>query len=100
MDNVTILKKARALIKKGWCQYSFQRGTLLNRSYCALGALNAVTSFQYDIRDRVTPYLRMALSNTQNFQGDLMDFNDSSTTTKTKVLQLFDAAIKEAEKDQ
>jgi hypothetical protein len=98
---VTILKRAKKLIEtKGWCRGIEARdangkGVDFNSTraatYCVLGAIAKAGGTNLgDIPGDV--YTALANNIPGRFQM-ISEFNDSSTTTKKKVLAAFDRAI-------
>lgn len=94
----SILKKAKKLIKKGWCKGAFAR-TASGESvpsdspdavkFCAIGAVNrARLALKYGSIDK-----RAALN---LLPCNLTQINDFSTTTEEDILNIFDEAIKKA----
>lgn len=100
----TVLQRARALLEKHWTQRKFYDE--YTGSYCAIGALNAVTNkgkyYGYEAASTANAYSR-------KLEGLLQDalpkygpqsvilFNDGFTTTQADVLALYDRAIELAE---
>lgn len=109
-----LLRGARALIARGWCQHAYRNGD----KYCALGALNAccvIAGSHYAAIHEApaagAPYfdpdaliqLEMGLTGEKCTVSDLRiitTFNDSPTTTQADVLQLYDRAIAQLEREQ
>ena len=97
------LKKARALINKGWCKGALRvdnhKGSY---NYCSIGALLEVTKDE-DIYWPAKQYLYTALELIQpsHFEGATLEgYNDHRKTTKRDILDLYDVAIKLAQKDE
>jgi hypothetical protein len=93
---VKVLKLARKLLSKpnGWIQgrYYDSRG-----GYCALGAANqAAVELDCNVYTAEMTLTR-ALHKTWKSEG-VVAYNDSSTRRKKQILNLFDRAIKLAEK--
>lgn len=100
----TVLQRARALIEKHWTQRKFYNE--VDDSYCAIGALNAVTNMGnknvwtgYDAASTGNSYSRKLenyLEAALPFDGpkSVILFNDGPTTTQADVLALYDRAIK------
>jgi len=109
------LKKARALINKGWCKGALRvdnhKGSY---NYCSIGALLEVTKIEgfhwgantprvEDIYWPAKQYLYTALELIQpsHFEGATLEgYNDHRKTTKRDILDLYDVAIKLAQKDE
>lgn len=94
------LRKAKDLIEQGWIQNRFEEPKykktffgLLTRldgkSYCMLGAINAVAFGS--LRSRTEYFLREAVT------YDIIGWNDTTGRTKEQVLAAFDKAIAFAE---
>lgn len=101
----TILKRAQALIKDGWTQGTFYNGS---GSYCALGAVYAVTSKRENQDSAAsigTPYGQSIVDNylkrslPEGFYS-VAAFNDNLKTAHDDVLALYDRAIALAEQDR
>jgi hypothetical protein len=89
---VKILKKARALVKKGWVQEAPKIETSRGYSYCALGALREVNRSLFVIDTIAYAALLSACP-----EDSVATFNDAPTTKKRDVLEMFDVAIATAE---
>lgn len=92
------LRKARALIEKGWTQglyYDTKYEGFLNKhlkrrpshSYCALGAVGTAVPLA-SLRGRMEGFLEIAVD-----YAPIMSFNDHPNRTKEQVLAAFDRAI-------
>lgn len=91
METINILKRARELIKdrKNWCQFSaiISKGADGSFAYCALGALNRISSASfYEIG-----VAGNELRKDPEVKGSIAIFND--THTHAEVLALFDRRI-------
>lgn len=103
-ETAEILRKARSLVAKGWCQGHYacdQDGDFCDSnspdaaSWCAQGALHRAGMA---LGDKRAPSLAA-----QNFLYEAVgrhvpDFNDAASTTHADVLDAFDRAIAAAEK--
>lgn len=104
------LKKARALVNKGWTKGRLKVYNNNGCSYCAIGALNEVTSVTDNIYDTVNEYYwpccnylieALKLIDRPHYQGTRVEFyNDHPSTTKQNILDLYDVAIKLAQADE
>lgn len=111
------LKKARALINKGWCKAAFKLDLGEGEyNYCTVGAIYQVIDYNWDssfippasYKDNVLyktslKYLEEALEllRPKYFKGSgLEKYNDHRKTTKRDILDLYDVAIKLAQKDE
>lgn len=100
------LKKARALVNKGWCKGKLQTQTDTGYSYCAIGALLEVTKTDKDLDTfyvSAKKYLGKAFNLIDHpyFTGHTIEgYNDHPKTTKRDILDLYDVAIKLAQKDE
>lgn len=100
MKTSTHLRKARALVNKGWCKGRF---SMVNKEgvqcYCAHGALGTIAAangnkaWQYVYNSIVT--YRPSFD-----ELGIIVFNDHPSTTKKDVLAVFDLAIKKAVEDE
>jgi len=102
MDTVEALKKAKALLKKGWCREAFARDKDGNPcvfhgghppdavSFCIRGALMYVEAGETDANEVLMDILKK-----QNYCWPT-EFNDDPKTTHKMVLDLFTKAIKKA----
>lgn len=89
MTTVQVLRKARALIKKGWCQgvmRQYRNGKIVKR--CAFDAISEVVP----IGSRVYPV--MAFERVLPKGISIANWNDSPHRRKAQVLAAFDRAIK------
>lgn len=99
----SILRKARALVKKGWCQGASARnsdGKPLHSdhpdavSYCAMGAIRAAgvsVGFPYGPIEGAA----LALCDAESLQGihEIGAWNDSQLMRQADVIDAFDRAI-------
>lgn len=95
---LAVLKKARALVARGWCQGAAARARNNRRvatdhagasRFCAWGALaRAAGPKEHGMREAT--YLLCAILKVNG----LSDFNDAKGRTKAEVLAAFDRAIK------
>lgn len=90
MTTKEVLRKARALVKEGWCQQDLLRQEYGKTLYCALGALDTATGGPSDN----TPAYKRMLRVTRAVDGQLSEWNDAKGRTKAQVLAAFDRAIK------
>lgn len=104
MKTVTILKRARAKIVKGWCQGHSaidSRGNLCLAetsaavSWCAVGAIFAVSKNDWKYEEAARDVLEKALG---KGQSEIANWNDEPKRTKKQVLALYDKAIRHLEK--
>jgi len=89
---VEVFKKAKSLIKKGWCQRAFVKKGLFRVRYCVVSAIGHATS-NYDGQ-----YFRIFinsndLSSYGNSDQVIWQWNDQRGRTKKEVLKAFDNAI-------
>lgn len=101
MTTVEALRKARALIKKGWCQGFFAQtsdGEEVDandrraRKWCASGAVFAQKGHGRIVGDALSVLSRVVET------SSISDWNDAPVRTKREVLAAFDRAIKAASK--
>lgn len=90
------LKKGKARIEKGWCQFHFTNGD----EVCLVASTGydfTATSYTPDIYPPEIYALHKALPAYLKLSGweimDLCAFNNQSTTTKADILALYDRAI-------
>lgn len=107
MKPATLLKHARKLIDKGWCQRALARDVLGHpcdaedesaTSYCILGALYAadfssgpVSSMCETSLNKLSAILYRENKGSYGLSG----YNDTTGRTKKEILSLFDQAIEE-----
>lgn len=88
-----VLKAARWLIDNiGWCQNQYQTTDDKGKpiAFCAWGAVGAVEiDGDWRLIDRAMQRLHKAAPH-----GNVVSFNDRKSTTKEKVLKVFDRALK------
>lgn len=98
MTTVQVLRKARALIKKGWCQGAYARainGASVDPAhpgavrFCAMAAISKIAQ-------RHEHRAGMVLVSVIN--AGICGWNDRHGRTKTQVLAAFDKAIRAASK--
>lgn len=103
MKTSTHLRKARALVNKGWCK---GRAKMINNKgmqcYCSVGALAEVNDDNYS---DAWEYLNKQIKNYDPSKDmpknhGVVVFNDHPKTTKKDVLAVFDLAIKKAVEDE
>ena len=98
MKTITVLRKAKRLIEKGWTKRAWARNShgravdAHSRSavrFCALGAIRlaskGVTADRVGARD--------ALHSVLEFTSNIENFNDDPGTKKSDVIRLFNRAI-------
>lgn len=108
MKPVTLLKRARKLINKGWCQRASARDAFGRprdakakdaASYCILGALCAADFNSGGSSDAhktsLNGLFRIIDRKNEGLYG-LSGYNDTTGRTKQEILSLFDQAIEEA----
>lgn len=88
-DTKTTLKKARALLARGWCQGSLYEGSSKAPEYCILGAIYSVAPEKSE-QDDVVNAVRAALPN--RCIG-ISYYNDTPGRTQAEVLEVIDRAI-------
>ncbi|MGB3937522.1 MAG: hypothetical protein WBL29_17635 [Burkholderiales bacterium] len=84
---VAALRKARELVKRGWCQGASKRG----RAHCAWHAVAIGEHYQ-----DATYYLGRAVG-TDRTGSCIVDWNDAKDRTKAQVVAAFTKAIALAE---
>jgi hypothetical protein len=90
----SLLEKARNLIAKGWTQHTYHTKNYNQDKYCMLGAVRKVASDEFR-RNEMSAALRSHLP--EDYKGkSIPHFNDADSTTKDKVLEIFDNTIKSA----
>lgn len=103
------LKKARALVNKGWCKGRLETIRDGKCSYCAVGGLVKVCSenvYGLAMNEFYWPghnYLISALKQIDppHYGGSLVEsYNDHPKTTKKDILDLYSVAIQLAQKDE
>lgn len=82
----SILTKALANIRSGWCQHKYTCKTRGRTQYCAIGAIHAV-GCQSHLRDDAKNVLRQFVG------GSLSLWNDHPERTKAEVVMAFKNAI-------
>lgn len=93
MTTLDILRKARALIAKGWTRRAYERGRGTKTRYCSSGAIRAVVGTTAD------PRFNEASDVVERESGmtyGLPAWNDRQKSKKP-VLAAFDRAIKKLE---
>ena len=107
MKPATLLKHARKLINKGWCQRALARDAFGRHcdveakdatSYCILGALYAANlnfGGNYDTCETSLSTLSIILDRENKGSYGLSGYNDATGRTKKEILSLFDQAITE-----
>lgn len=100
MKTSTHLRKARALVNKGWCKGTYDTIIDGQKCYCMSGALIAVTGAK-----EYLPAKQYLATFTKKYHGPeynlpLIQFNDHPHTKKKDVLAVFDLAIKKAVEDE
>lgn len=98
MTTLQVLRKARALIKKGWTQGAFARrknghttedDSAAAVKFCVRGAINRVARFgEWQVASKC---LQDALDDPWR---SLVEFNDAKGRKRAEVVALFDRAIK------
>lgn len=92
MTTLQVLRKARALIAKGWCRYEFRKVIAGRRHYCSLGAIRDACGKNLQLRnDSVNAVLDVV-----NPELTMTEWNDSQHD-KRPVLRAFDKAIRKLE---
>lgn len=99
MKTSTHLRKARALVNKGWCKGDFERVVEGKKCYCLTGAIMAIDSMS------TVETVKLISEFTVPYHGPEyvltpISFNDHPKTTKKDVLAVFDLAIKKAVEDE
>lgn len=96
-EELTVLRRARALIAGGWTQGAYMSVGFFGRRYCAVGAI-AYSAGLVPGLDTSTPAMtdaRRALrtaSGMEYYEG-IETWNDNPRRTKQEVLAAFDRAI-------
>lgn len=100
MKTSTHLRKARALVNKGWCKGTYSKEIDGQLCYCSVGALNTISGEAFN--DEAEEYLNYFIKNYYGGDYDLrvIGFNDHPKTKKKDVLAVFDLAIKKAVEDE
>lgn len=99
-NSTEVLKAAKWILENvGWAQavYEKHEGDVFSGkviAYCAEGALDAVETVHFTTRLRAYKRLEKAIGGGKSIVG----FNDHKKTTKKKVLNAFDRAIKKGAK--
>ena len=102
-DVVAVLKRARALVKRGWCQGALSRdksgihcGEMdpHAKCWCVLGATYRATG-SFDVCDDVWNALEKVART-----RDLAGWNDRDRRTQSQAVSLFTKAIAEAEAER
>lgn len=117
MDTLQLLKKARAKIRRGWCQNSYARSrsgrdvkpnSEAACSFCVMGALYASLGYDPGASGSAVPdearnanrmaqnYLAAAVHDAGYPAAYLVGFNDAPGRRKAHVLKVFDLAIRAA----
>lgn len=101
MKTSTHLRKARALVNKGWCKGYFKANINGKECYCLFGALEKISGDDENLSDCI----RILTPIAQHYHGKEFNlspvrFNDHIKTTKKDVLAVFDLAIKKAVEDE
>lgn len=118
IDFLVVLRRARSLIYRGWCQNSYARSYARDivdvtspqaTHFCAAGAIARVSlpsesgavkgrAWNGDI-NRLPAEAQKAISRLDKLvpRCTMIAFNDHSKTTRRDVLDLFDRAIDQAE---
>ena len=95
-----LLREVRARLDKGWCQRTLARdsgGNAFNLnskhavSFCMIGAI-CLTTASISERDALCERLRSSFPK-KTRATSVSQFNDMSTTTKRKVLNVVDRAL-------
>lgn len=95
-----LLREVRARLDKGWCQRSLARDSAGHAvdlsskravSFCMIGAIWSTTASLSE-RDALCERLRSSLPK-KTRATSVSQFNDMSTTTKRKVLNVVDRAL-------
>lgn len=99
MKTSTHLRKARALVNKGWCKGYMHKVVDDKDCYCMFGAMDAVNY------KNISPLLKYIMPIVKHYHGPVyvltpISFNDHPKTTKKDVLAVFDLAIKKAVEDE
>ena len=105
MEVIEYLTHARNLIEKGWTQHHFARDSngdpvpsITSPSatcFCTLGALGRVSAdHKTTAGDYTASLMHLRKFLPKKFNNQIAYFNDDPTTTKRKVLNLIDKAIK------
>lgn len=102
---LAVLKRARAMIVRGWCQGTYacdadgvrvQPNSDMACRWCAAGAVRATAGGDACLAEATMSLLAICLP---RGRASVTGFNDSQDT-KRPVLALFDRAIKRLEADQ
>jgi hypothetical protein len=98
---IGVLKRARALVAKGWVQRTFQRGNC----FCAWGAVMRATKsdrLKNAAADALNadPTVRAFVTRTTTFSGRgiIIFFNDAPRRTQSQIVALFDRTIARLER--
>lgn len=105
---ITVLKKARKLIAKGWFQGEFEGRKNRTKCYCAWGAIKRVTGgggalgvleYEAEAKNALEEdrYVVRCHSGVK-YNDSIVDYNDKKGRTQQQVLNLFDRTIARLEK--
>lgn len=98
-NTIDILKRARALVERGWCQGTYSRDergvASLSKSqdcsWCSVGALDTAAGSDSD--KYLAAYDELATAITPGGDVGVVKWNDAPGRTQAEVLAMFDRAI-------
>ena len=103
MSVVSVLERAQARVKRGWCQNAPARNSVGMKvpatspnacEWCASGAINAAATEAIDHRVLRSIKIRHAFNLLREVIGkDIVEFNDASFTTQEMIVLAFSRAI-------
>lgn len=108
MKTSTALRKARALVNKGWCRGAFTKNINGVQCYCAVGALSAAITGKANtmafsdkkmekIYDEAAEFLTRSTFDISNgYYRSIVALNDGLGGSKQAILAAYDLAIKMA----
>jgi hypothetical protein len=93
---VESLKRARALVERGWCQNSSEDD---KHNVCPSYAVQIATADRVEVYSRGVNLARLAMVKAIGW-ANIPAWNDHPGRTKAEVLAMFDRAIEIARRDQ
>lgn len=102
MDACEVIEKAAEIVEKQWGQGAYYNEN--NETFCAVGALRQASGYVTypEHREDVKNYIAYSdayslVEGMPETGGNLISYNDKSTTTKEDILNLFKSACVENE---